>query len=105
MSVTALDAARTPRRAQAEGYGVEVGHQAVGEGAQPVAFVRAGIGDPLGQPVRAADHHSRRRGDGWHYHPGDVLAVVEQGELTHVDAQGASHVYRRGDAFLEPRGN
>ncbi|MGW8955569.1 cupin domain-containing protein [Streptomyces sp. NPDC055709] len=43
---------------------------------------------------------------GWHYHPGGLLAVVvvEQGELTHVDAQGTAHLYHPGDAFLEPRG-
>ncbi|MEV7418380.1 cupin domain-containing protein [Streptomyces sp. NPDC089919] len=42
---------------------------------------------------------------GWHYHPGDLLAVVEQGELTHTDAHGRTHRYGPGDAFLEPRGS
>ncbi|MCB5164704.1 cupin domain-containing protein [Streptomyces bambusae] len=42
---------------------------------------------------------------GWHWHPGDLLAVVEQGELTHTDGHGRTHRYGPGDAFLEPRGS
>ncbi|MFI8105887.1 cupin domain-containing protein [Streptomyces sp. NPDC086023] len=42
---------------------------------------------------------------GWHYHPGSLLAVVEQGELTHTDVHGRSHRYGPGDAFLEPHGS
>lgn len=43
-------------------------------------------------------------GTGWHYHPGDLLAIVEQGELAHVDARGTIHRYHPGDVFLEPHG-
>ncbi|MFE3762330.1 cupin domain-containing protein [Streptomyces sp. NPDC059104] len=41
---------------------------------------------------------------GWHYHPGDVLAVVAQGELTHYDAIGRVDVHPAGTSFLEPSG-
>ncbi|MET8755437.1 cupin domain-containing protein [Streptomyces sp. NPDC004667] len=41
---------------------------------------------------------------GWHYHPGDVFAVVAQGELTHYDAIGRVNVHPAGTSFLEPSG-
>ncbi|WP_353961746.1 cupin domain-containing protein [Streptomyces sp. NBC_01619] len=41
---------------------------------------------------------------GWHYHPGHVLGVVEQGTLVQTCADGRTRVFRRGDAFLQPSG-
>jgi len=43
---------------------------------------------------------------GWHTHPGRLLVVVASGELTRVQAHGCrTHVYRKGDAFIERGGN
>jgi quercetin dioxygenase-like cupin family protein len=42
---------------------------------------------------------------GWHYHDGTLYALVEQGTLTHTDADCTTgDVYPRGSAFVEPSG-
>lgn len=42
---------------------------------------------------------------GWHYHPGTVLAVVQQGTLIHTDASCRSVSYRAGQSLVEPSGS
>lgn len=41
---------------------------------------------------------------GWHYHPGEVLVVVESGTLTRYEVTGIPQVHSAGDAFVEPGG-
>lgn len=41
---------------------------------------------------------------GWHYHPGTLLAVVQQGTLTRTDADCTSVTYVAGQALVEPSG-
>ncbi|MGH3980625.1 MAG: cupin domain-containing protein [Pseudonocardiaceae bacterium] len=42
---------------------------------------------------------------GWHYHPGTLLAVVQQGALTRIDADCQSAVYVAGQSLVEPSGS
>lgn len=42
---------------------------------------------------------------GWHYHDGTLYAYVQQGTLTHDEADCVTEdVYHAGDAFSEPTG-
>ncbi|MFE9566696.1 cupin domain-containing protein [Streptomyces sp. NPDC006487] len=82
-------------------YAPTARHLAKGAAPEPITLHAEGISEVLMRrivlPVGAAT--------GWHYHPGDLLAVVEQGELTHTDVHGRTDRYGPGDAFLEPRGS
>ena len=42
---------------------------------------------------------------GWHWHPGPLLVVVEQGTLTHYDRHCGVQTYGAGDAFEELSGS
>lgn len=39
---------------------------------------------------------------GWHTHAGEQVAVIKSGELTRYDKECKPHVYRGGDALVEP---
>jgi quercetin dioxygenase-like cupin family protein len=39
---------------------------------------------------------------GWHTHAGEQVAVIKSGELTRYDKECKPHVYRSGDALVEP---
>uniref|UniRef100_A0AAU2VF55 Cupin domain-containing protein n=1 Tax=Streptomyces sp. NBC_00003 TaxID=2903608 RepID=A0AAU2VF55_9ACTN len=41
---------------------------------------------------------------GWHYHPGYVFAIVEEGTLLHYGPTGELHTYQPGDTFIDPAG-
>lgn len=41
---------------------------------------------------------------GWHYHPGEVLAVVQKGTLTRTLHDCSEHVDSAGQAFVEEGG-
>ncbi|MFF4409556.1 cupin domain-containing protein [Streptomyces sp. NPDC001262] len=43
-------------------------------------------------------------GTGWHCHHGNLVGVVQQGELTHQLRAGGTHVYKAGDAVIEGSG-
>ncbi|HSV67271.1 MAG TPA: cupin domain-containing protein [Mycobacteriales bacterium] len=42
---------------------------------------------------------------GWHYHPGTLLAVVQRGTLTHIDADCQIVTYPAGQSLVEPSGS
>lgn len=42
---------------------------------------------------------------GWHYHPGTLLAVVQEGSLTRTDAECRSVAYAAGQSLVEPSGS
>ena len=42
---------------------------------------------------------------GWHYHPGTLLAVVQQGSLTRIDDDCRAVVYSAGQSLVEPSGS
>lgn len=42
---------------------------------------------------------------GWHYHPGTLLAVVQSGTLTRVDADCRTVVSAAGQSLVEPSGS
>ncbi|WP_157854610.1 cupin domain-containing protein [Streptomyces griseofuscus] len=41
---------------------------------------------------------------GWHYHPGRLLVVVDQGVLTHTHADLAVETLTAGNCLVEARG-
>ncbi|GAA3809392.1 hypothetical protein GCM10022403_049250 [Streptomyces coacervatus] len=41
---------------------------------------------------------------GWHYHPGTLFVIVEEGDLLHYGPDGKLRTYHAGDAFIEPPG-
>ncbi|MFF5475172.1 cupin domain-containing protein [Streptomyces achromogenes] len=41
---------------------------------------------------------------GWHYHPGRLLVVVDQGVLTHTYADLNAETITAGNCLVEPRG-
>ncbi|WP_167659956.1 cupin domain-containing protein [Nocardia mangyaensis] len=41
-------------------------------------------------------------GTGWHYHPGPVIVIVLEGEVTQCRPDGGSRKYRAGEALVEP---
>jgi quercetin dioxygenase-like cupin family protein len=41
---------------------------------------------------------------GWHYHPGELLAVVQSGTLTRYENDCRAHVHPAGTALVEPAG-
>ncbi|MGP3690539.1 cupin domain-containing protein [Streptomyces sp. IBSNAI002] len=108
--LTRPDPARRPTAPadefRAEGYGDHpyaptARHLAKGTAPEPIELHVDDVSEVLMRRITIPVGGSTGR----HYHPGDVLAVVEQGELTHVAANGTTHVYHSGDALLEPRGD
>jgi len=41
---------------------------------------------------------------GWHYHPGTLLAIVQRGSLTRIDADCRQVVHQAGQSLVEPSG-
>ncbi|MCX4781792.1 cupin domain-containing protein [Streptomyces sp. NBC_01264] len=81
-------------------YAPTARHLARGTAPEPMELHADGVSEVLIRRITIPVSGSTGR----HFHPGDVLAVVEQGELTHVADNGPTHVYHAGDALLEPRG-